>query len=521
MFFSAAGWHPSHKRTREMEALVARLEVVAAKLEAQAGVAPPVADAAAAAVSPSPAGATPASVSSFDALIAGPLKKVTDLAAPLGPEVADATALFAKAFEAEAVVVSAIATCKKPDVGALQKLLLPVGELMMKVGEKAEGRRTDQFNHCKTLAEAVQALSFVAFQGPDMGMSMPVAHVSEAWQSAEFYSNKILMQYRASAPEHVEWVKAVKDLVDTSLKQYVKEHHTTGPAWNPKGGDVASWKPSAAGSAPKPAGGPPPPPPPPPPGALTAPRGGGPPPPPPPPPGSLNANGAAPAPAPAGGMNAVFKELNKGEAITSGLRKVTDDMKTKNRADRVGLVADAPKANGSSAKAAPAAPAAKPARFALDGKRWAIEHQVGNKSMVIEDVNPKQTVYAYDCVDCVITVKGKANNIVLDKCKKTALVFDDVLATAEMVNCASVQVQCTGTVPTVIADKVDGCQIFLGPASYGAEITTAKCSEVNVVCLPPEGSEEDAEETPVPEQFVTKRGADGKWHTVPLGHSGG
>ena len=140
MFFSAAGWHPSHKRTREMEALVARLEVVAAKLEAQAGVAPPVADAAAAAVSPSPAGATPASVSSFDALIAGPLKKVTDLAAPLGPEVADATALFAKAFEAEAVVVSAIATCKKPDVGALQKLLLPVGELMMKVGEKAEGR---------------------------------------------------------------------------------------------------------------------------------------------------------------------------------------------------------------------------------------------------------------------------------------------------------------------------------------------------------------------------------------------
>ena len=204
---------------------------------------------------PSPAGATPASVSSFDAPIAGPLKKVTDLAAPLGPEVADATALFAKAFEAEAVVVSAIAACKKPDVGALQKLLLPVGEPMMKVGEKAEGRRTDQFNHCKTLAEAVQALSFVAFQGPDMGMSMPVAHVSEAWQSAEFYSNKILMQYRASAPEHVEWVKAVKDLVDTSLKQYVKEHHTTGPAWNPKGGDVASWKPSAAGSAPKPAGG--------------------------------------------------------------------------------------------------------------------------------------------------------------------------------------------------------------------------------------------------------------------------
>ena len=238
-------------------------------------------------------------MSSFDALIAGPLKKVTDLAAPLGPEVADATALFAKAFEAEAVVVSAIAACKKPDVGALQKLLLPVGELMMKVGEKAEGRRTDQFNHCKTLAEAVQALSFVAFQGPDMGLSMPVAHVSEAWQSAEFYSNKILVQYRASAPEHVEWVKAVKDLVDTSLKQYVKEHTPPGRRGTPKAAT------SPPGSPPQrdppqnppvglplplrprhPARSPPP-------RRRPAPA-------PAPSPGSLNANGAAPAPPPRG-----------------------------------------------------------------------------------------------------------------------------------------------------------------------------------------------------------------------------
>jgi hypothetical protein len=30
------------------------------------------------------------------------------------------------------------------------------------------------------------------------GMSMPTAHVSEAWQSAEFYANKILMVGRCS-----------------------------------------------------------------------------------------------------------------------------------------------------------------------------------------------------------------------------------------------------------------------------------------------------------------------------------
>ena len=296
MFFSAAGWHP----LAQTDARDGRPRRAArggrGRLEAQAGVAPPAAGAAAAAVSPFSAGATPASVSSFDALIAGPLKKVTDLAAPLGPEVADATALFAKAFEAEAVVVSAIAACKKPDVGALQKLLLPVGELMMKVGEKAEGRRTDQFNHCKTLAEAVQALSFVAFHGTRHG------HVHARRARLRGVAERgILDQQDPHAvqglrPEHVEWVKAVKDLVDTSLKQYVKEHHTTGPAWNPKGGDVEDLETlRSRGSAPKPADGPPPPPPPPPPARRRRrPR------PRPSPRVSSNANGAAPAPGPAG-----------------------------------------------------------------------------------------------------------------------------------------------------------------------------------------------------------------------------
>ena len=68
-------------------------------------------------------------------------------------------------------------------------------------------------------------------------------------------------------------------------------------------------------------------------------------------------------------------------------------------------------------------------------------------------------------------------------------------------------------------DKVDGCQVYLGPASYGAEITTAKCSEVNISCMPAAGAGagagaagagggggEEPVETPVPEQFVTTRG---------------
>ena len=79
-------------------------------------------------------------------------------------------------------------------------------------------------------------------------------------------------------------------------------------------------------------------------------------------------------------MNAVFNELNKGEAITSGLRKVTDDMKAKNRTDRSGVVAAnaaKPAGSGGAKPAAAASAAVKPPKLALEGKKWAVENQVG------------------------------------------------------------------------------------------------------------------------------------------------
>jgi adenylyl cyclase-associated protein len=222
-------------------------------------------------------------------------------------------------------------------------------------------------------------------------------------------------------------------------------------------------------------------------------------------------------------MNAVFKELNQGEKITSALRKVTDDMKTKNRADRVGVVPDAPTsaprtAAMGSAVSGTLSGTVKPPKLGLEGKKWSVEHHVGKKTLVLEDVTPKQTVYVYDCHDCVITVKGKPNAITLDACKKTALVFDDVLATCELVNCRSIQVQCIGSVPTVSIDTVDGCQVYLSAdASVNTSVLTAKSSEVNLVLVPGEGSDDEPVETPVPEQFITARRPDGKWTTVPFG----
>jgi adenylyl cyclase-associated protein len=53
----------------------------------------------------------------------------------------------------------------------------------------------------------------------------------------------------------------------------------------------------------------------------------------------------------------------------------------------------------------------------------------------------------------------------------------------------------------------------------GADVTTAKSSEVNVV-VPGESEEADPLEHAIPEQFVT-RFQGGRWVTEAVSHSGG
>jgi adenylyl cyclase-associated protein len=59
----------------------------------------------------------------------------------------------------------------------------------------------------------------------------------------------------------------------------------------------------------------------------------------------------------------------------------------------------------------------------------------------------------------ITQVRGKVNAISMDKCRRVGLVFGDVVASCELVNCTSVEVQCTGRVATVAIDKCDGCQV--------------------------------------------------------------
>lgn len=82
--------------------------------------------------------------------------------------------------------------------------------------------------------------------------------------------------------------------------------------------------------------GPPPPPPP----------AGVPPPPPPPPPAPAPLTVEAPSGDPGANRNALFAEINQGSAITAGLKKVTDNMKTHKNPGLKNRPAVVPKSGG-------------------------------------------------------------------------------------------------------------------------------------------------------------------------------
>ena len=106
----------------------------------------------------------------------------------------------------------------------------------------------------------------------------------------------------------------------------------------------------------------------------------------------------------------------------------------------------------------------------------------------------KQTVYIYKCANSTIRINGKVNSITVDGCKKCAIVFENAVAALEVIGCQSIQAQVTGRVPIVngeldlsceleltliSVDKTDGFQIYLSKESIGADIVTAKVSEVS------------------------------------------
>ena len=313
----------------------------------------------------------PPNLFSCDQILNGPFAAFLSKGRALGGELATQLDIVERAFRAQREFLAKAAQAKQPAQDVLMKLLKPTSDALSEVQNFRESnRRSNQFNHLSAVSEGIPALAWVTIS------PKPAPYVRDMKDAAQFYTNRVLMEFKEKDPSQVEWAKSWVAVLD-ALYEYIKDIHTTGLAWNNRDGVDASTLVSAA--------------------APSAPSAPAPPPPPPPAP-VADAGNAGPS---MSDMRAgLFAEINKGGAITSGLKKVDKSQMThKNptlRASSVVPVGEK-KAAASKPAAAPKAAVKKDPVLELVGKKWTVEYQVDNNNIVI-DTNMKQTVYIYKSV---------------------------------------------------------------------------------------------------------------------------
>jgi adenylyl cyclase-associated protein len=469
------------------EAIVARLEAVAARLEKLA--------AGGRASGGSVEEDIPEVVSEFDLFISTDVQPFLDACAAMSGTAAMGTE-YSKALGSIRSVVAASAVCTKPSQGDLMSLLtdcVAVITAASTAGDRAD-KKSEFFCHTKAFAEVVTGFNWVCVPGTKKTCIA-------ALEASDFYLTKILVAAKGmddtAKGQHRAFVSSLKNMI-TKMGDYCQQYHKTGVSWQAKGKTVAEFQ-ASGGAAP----------------AADVP------PPPGPPPASLEkktkpkASGA--------GMSDVFAAISKGGAITSGLKKVTDNMKAKNNKDKAVLKPKERKAVAPKKKWG-AAPVKKEPKMALSKGTWFIENYETDTVIPEAELEIKHNIYILKARNCTITVPIKVKSIQVDGCYKVNIVFQSVVSLCEVFNSQRVKVICLQTVPAVAIDKVQGASIILETVeakNAPPTIVTSNVSELNFVVPGANPDKDDPIEIPLPEQYTsTYDPTTGKISTEPVTHGG-
>ncbi|TQN70426.1 Adenylyl cyclase-associated protein [Colletotrichum shisoi] len=451
----------------------------------------------AAAAPQAPPEPVPESVEEFDQFIATSVDKYVYMSKQLGGLIADQAAKVLQGFQAQRNFLLITTKAKKPDLNGAemavyQDLLKPINEALVAVSNiKESNRGSAVFSQLSAVAEGIMVLAWVTVD------NRPFKHVEDSLGSAQFFGNRVLKEQKDKDAQQTEWVQAFYQ-VFRDLTDYVKQHFPNGIPWNPKGQpaqEVAkSLSASSASSAP-----PPPPPPP---------AGGLPPPPPPPgPPPVFEIKEETPGEK--GGLGAVFSELNKGEAVTRGLRKVDrSEMTHKNPSLRASSTV--PEREGSVRVKSPAPGkkpkpesmrVKKPPKKVLEGNKWTVENFEKEPQPIEIDASISHSILISKCSNTTIIVKGKANAVTIENSSRLSLIVESLVSTVDVIKSQNFALQVLGAVPAVLMDSIDGAQIYFSKDSTGTKIYSSKSSGINLNVI--SGEDEDYKEVPLPSQICS------------------
>ncbi|KOB79469.1 Adenylyl cyclase-associated protein [Operophtera brumata] len=105
----------------------------------------------------------------------------------------------------------------KPAQAQEQQLLAPTSEQISAIQQFREKNRASKlFNHLSAISESIPALGWVAVA------PTPAPYVKEMNDAGQFYTNRVLKEWKEKSKTHVEWCRAWVQLL-SDLQAYVKE----------------------------------------------------------------------------------------------------------------------------------------------------------------------------------------------------------------------------------------------------------------------------------------------------------
>ncbi|KAJ1542654.1 adenylate cyclase-binding protein [Saccharomyces cerevisiae] len=417
----------------------------------------------------------PKCITAFQSYIGENIDPLVELSGKIDTVVLDALQLLKGGFQSQLTFLRAAVRSRKPDYSSqtFADSLRPINENIIKLGQlKESNRQSKYFAYLSALSEGAPLFSWVA-------VDTPVSMVTDFKDAAQFWTNRILKEYRESDPNAVEWVKKFLASFD-NLKAYIKEYHTTG---------------CYSGS------------------------------PPPAPPASVfeisNDTPATSSDANKGGIGAVFAELNQGENITKGLKKVDKSQQTHKNPELRQSSTVSSTGSKSGPPPRPKKPSTlktkKPPRKELVGNKWFIENYENETESLVIDANKDESIFIGKCSQVLVQIKGKVNAISLSETESCSVVLDSSISGMDVIKSNKFGIQVNHSLPQISIDKSDGGNIYLSKESLNTEIYTSCSTAINVNL--PIGEDDDYVEFPIPEQMKHSF-ADGKFKSAVFEHAG-
>lgn len=461
---------------------------------------------------------TPKSVLEFENFLTENLDPLLAVSEKIDPLVVETVKLFQKAFLDQLPLIKVAINSKKPEYSSKEFMdaVKPINQAIMAISDLKDKNRQNIafFSFLNAIAEGSLVVSWFS-------VPTPLSVIDDFKDAAQFWTNKVLKEYKDKDANAVEWVKIFLKLFN-ELKVYVKEYHTNGLSWSNKP-DALEFKDALAGTSSTATA------------ATSVPsasvpgKGVPPPPPPPAPPAAVfEVKTEASTLASSGGIDAVFAELNQGENITKGLKKVDKSQQThKNPELRAKSTVSGAEPTASSRSSPPPKPkkpstlkTKKPPRQELDGNKWFIENydsQPKEGEPILIEANKDESIFIGRCSNVFIQIKGKVNAISLSETNNCSLLLESSISGLDIVKSNKFGIQVEKFLPQISIDKSNNGNIYLSQESLETEVYTSCSTTINVNL--PVGEDGDFVEFPIPEQLKHTFG-NGKLNSSVFEHMG-